>query len=107
VDKGAQRKWIEAVCSRVYVEACDPKFSAGTNAETGQFNLPLVLSIMPSSYEDCNFTLCVPRPSSGQNPEKSIIVRSSKPNDIPPYHILINVDRFGFSANKYVQYLDI
>ena len=36
MDKGAQRKWIEAVCSRVYVEACDPKFSAGTSRGAGQ-----------------------------------------------------------------------
>lgn len=55
-----------------------------------------------SSTQDTNLTLCVPRPSSGQNPHQPIIAQSLKPEYIPPNHVLIRVDRFGFSANKCV-----
>jgi hypothetical protein len=56
-------------------------------------------------YEDDNFTLCVPRPSSGQSPDQSIVVRAAVPRNLPLNHVLIKVDRFGFSANKCVQIL--
>lgn len=56
---------------------------------------------MAQHHED-NLTLCVPRPSSGQNPDQPVVARSGKPEHLPPHHILVKVDRFGFSANKYV-----
>src|SRR6266567_1532686 len=50
--------------------------------------------------EETNFTLCCPRPSSGQDPNVPIIAVSSKPVDCPPNHILLKVAKFGFSANN-------
>ncbi|KAH7926170.1 hypothetical protein BV22DRAFT_1111900 [Leucogyrophana mollusca] len=50
-----------------------------------------------------NVTLCHPRPSSGQCPNQAVVVRSPGlflAKDIPPNHVLIEVDRFGFSANN-------
>ncbi|KAF9260319.1 hypothetical protein L218DRAFT_1079376 [Marasmius fiardii PR-910] len=44
---------------------------------------------------DCNYTLCFPRGSS-----TPIIVKSPKPADVPAYHVLLKMDRFGFSANN-------
>ena len=59
-----------------------------------------------TSYDgDDNLTLCVPRLSSGQDPNQPVIVRSPKLKHLPPNHVLIRVDRFGFSANKYVVFL--
>ncbi|KAF9467836.1 hypothetical protein BDZ94DRAFT_1376575 [Collybia nuda] len=49
---------------------------------------------------DANVTLCLPRVSSGQDPHKPVIISSPKPKDCPPNHVLIKVDRFGFSANN-------
>ncbi|EGO03695.1 hypothetical protein SERLA73DRAFT_175287 [Serpula lacrymans var. lacrymans S7.3] len=49
---------------------------------------------------DDNLTLCHPRPSSGQNPNQAIVVVSPTPSKLPPNHVLIKVDRFGFSANN-------
>ncbi|KAF7965701.1 hypothetical protein HWV62_42217 [Athelia sp. TMB] len=61
-----------------------------------------------SNYSDENLTLCVPRPSSGQNPHQPVLVRAPKPDltreDAPVNHILIKVDRFGWSANKYFDF---
>ncbi|EIN05342.1 hypothetical protein PUNSTDRAFT_106993 [Punctularia strigosozonata HHB-11173 SS5] len=45
-------------------------------------------------------TLCVPRPSSGLNPNQPMLVKAAPPAGIPPHHVLIEVDRFGFSANN-------
>ncbi|KAH8107693.1 hypothetical protein BXZ70DRAFT_5525 [Cristinia sonorae] len=53
---------------------------------------------MPSSSS--NFTLVVPRPSSGLDPTHSLVVETPKPREIPEGHVLIRVDRFGFSANN-------
>ncbi|KZP33794.1 hypothetical protein FIBSPDRAFT_924237 [Athelia psychrophila] len=58
-----------------------------------------------SNYDDDdNLTLCVPRASSGQNPHQPVLVRTPKPDltrpDAPKNHVLIKVDRFGFSANN-------
>ena len=54
-----------------------------------------------------NATLCVPRPSiaanskTGVNLTNSIIVRSTlDPGRLPESHVVIRVDRFGFSANN-------
>ncbi|KDQ58503.1 hypothetical protein JAAARDRAFT_34316 [Jaapia argillacea MUCL 33604] len=47
-----------------------------------------------------NLTLCVPRPSSGQNPHVPVIVHSRTLKTLPENHVLIRVDRFGFSANN-------
>jgi hypothetical protein len=47
-----------------------------------------------------NSSLCSPRPSSGLDPNVPIIVESARPQNIPSNHVLLRVDRFGFSANK-------
>lgn len=47
-----------------------------------------------------NLTLCSPRPSTGLDPNNAVITRSAKPDYCPPNHVLIKVDRFGFSANN-------
>ncbi|GLB42293.1 putative protein of unknown function (DUF2855) [Lyophyllum shimeji] len=47
-----------------------------------------------------NFTLCVPRVSSGQDPHRAVLVRSQTPTQFPSNHVLIKVERFGFSANN-------
>ncbi|KAF8068953.1 hypothetical protein FPV67DRAFT_1561706 [Lyophyllum atratum] len=49
---------------------------------------------------DENLTLCVPRLSSGQDPHQPVLSKSQKPTQYPPNHVLIKVDRFGFSANN-------
>ncbi|KAF8235026.1 hypothetical protein L208DRAFT_1393236 [Tricholoma matsutake] len=49
---------------------------------------------------DANLTLCVSRTSSGQDYPQPLLVTSPKPTDCPPNHVLIKVDRFGFSANN-------
>ncbi|KAF8155594.1 hypothetical protein B0H34DRAFT_502730 [Crassisporium funariophilum] len=54
---------------------------------------------MPSSTET-NISLCSPRSSSGQDPNTPVIVVSPKPIFCPANHVLIKVDRFGFSANN-------
>ena len=52
-----------------------------------------------STKMDANLTLCVPRiVLSGQ--DSPILVTSPKPTNCPPNHILIKVDRFGFTANN-------
>ncbi|CAL1699764.1 unnamed protein product [Somion occarium] len=52
-----------------------------------------------SGATESNVSLCVARPSSGQDPHVPVIVRSPKPT-LPKDHILVKVDRFGFSANN-------
>ncbi|KAK0458807.1 uncharacterized protein EV420DRAFT_1620517 [Desarmillaria tabescens] len=47
-----------------------------------------------------NITLCVPRPPSGQSPDVAIVISTPKLTYIPANHILLRVDRFGFSANN-------
>ncbi|KAF9471784.1 hypothetical protein BDN70DRAFT_887735 [Pholiota conissans] len=47
-----------------------------------------------------NITLCSPRSSSGQDPQKPVIAVSPIPAECPANHVLIKVDRFGFSANN-------
>jgi len=49
---------------------------------------------------EVNISLCSPRPSSGQDLNTTVLVISSKPLDCPINHVLIKVDRFGFSANN-------
>ncbi|KAG7085752.1 hypothetical protein E1B28_003295 [Marasmius oreades] len=48
----------------------------------------------PMSQDD-NWTLCFPRGSS-----TPVLVKSPKPAYVPAYHILLRMDRFGFSANN-------
>ncbi|KAH7913306.1 hypothetical protein BJ138DRAFT_1146382 [Hygrophoropsis aurantiaca] len=57
---------------------------------------------MPTISSDNILTLCHPRSSSGQNPNQAVIVSSPAylVDDIPQDHVLIKVDRFGFSANN-------
>ncbi|KAG6828346.1 hypothetical protein H0H92_008285 [Tricholoma furcatifolium] len=43
---------------------------------------------------DDNLTLCVPRLSSGQDPNHPILVKSPKPTQCPPNHVLLKVDRY-------------
>ena len=50
--------------------------------------------------ENKNVTIAFPRHSSGQDARRPIIVRTPVPTDLPPNHILLKVDRFGFSANN-------
>jgi len=47
-----------------------------------------------------NLTLCFARPSSGKNPHEPIVVASPKPQSLPEHHVLIKLDRFGFSTNN-------
>lgn len=48
-----------------------------------------------------NVSLCVPRASSGLDPTQPVIaVSPHSPHEIPPNHVVIRVDRFGFSANN-------
>ncbi|KZT19944.1 hypothetical protein NEOLEDRAFT_1141377 [Neolentinus lepideus HHB14362 ss-1] len=48
-----------------------------------------------------NLTLCVPRPSSGLDPNVPVLVSSSiRVREVLANHIVIRVDRFGFSANN-------
>lgn len=47
-----------------------------------------------------NLTLCVPRPSSSQDPHHPVLARTRLPLGLPQNHVLIEVERFGFSANN-------
>jgi hypothetical protein len=47
-----------------------------------------------------NVAFCFPRRSSGQNPMEPVLVHTTIPTNIPLHHVLIKVDRFGFSANN-------
>ncbi|KAF9555438.1 hypothetical protein CPC08DRAFT_642870 [Agrocybe pediades] len=47
-----------------------------------------------------NVTFASPRLSSGLDPNKPVLVTSAKPIHCPANHVLIKVDRFGFSANN-------
>jgi hypothetical protein len=49
---------------------------------------------------ESNISFCSPRPSSGRDPNTPVLVVSAKPLDCPPNHVLIKVERFGFSANN-------
>ncbi|KIY65625.1 hypothetical protein CYLTODRAFT_492180 [Cylindrobasidium torrendii FP15055 ss-10] len=54
-----------------------------------------------AAAEECNMTLTTPRLSSGRNMRVPKVVLSARPRqDIPPDHVLLRVDRFGFSANN-------
>ncbi|PPQ85344.1 hypothetical protein CVT25_000635 [Psilocybe cyanescens] len=58
------------------------------------------MSRLNPSISDLNITLSSPRPSSGQDPDTPFIVASRVTKDVPADHVLIKVDRFGFSANN-------
>ncbi|KAK0203646.1 hypothetical protein DFS33DRAFT_1461240 [Desarmillaria ectypa] len=47
-----------------------------------------------------NITLCVPRPSFGQSSHVALVISRPKPANIPNNHVLLRVDRFGFSTNN-------
>ncbi len=47
-----------------------------------------------------NLTLCVPKASSGQDPLVPTLVESQVPIMLPENHVLLRVDKFGFSANN-------
>lgn len=47
-----------------------------------------------------NVSLCSPRASSGIRPTQVELVNSLVPASIPSNHVLLKVDRFGFSANN-------
>ena len=49
---------------------------------------------------ELNMTLVLPRPSSGRNTRIPKVLRTPKPTEIPENHVLLRVDRFGFSANN-------
>ncbi|KAJ7506904.1 hypothetical protein B0H11DRAFT_2169905 [Mycena galericulata] len=46
-----------------------------------------------------NLSLCFPRPSL-KSSDAAVIASSAIPTDLPPNHVLIKVERFGFSANN-------
>ena len=50
--------------------------------------------------DDQNVTLCLPRPSSGGHTGSPTILTTPKPRELPQNHVLLRVDRFGFSANN-------
>ncbi|KAF8636936.1 hypothetical protein AX17_003187 [Amanita inopinata Kibby_2008] len=47
-----------------------------------------------------NTVLCVPRASSGLQCDKLVLSKQPLPVSCPPNHVLIKVDRFGFSTNN-------
>lgn len=47
-----------------------------------------------------NLTLCVPRASFKEDPHKPVLVRSQLSKKLEDNHVLIKVDKFGFSANN-------
>ena len=47
-----------------------------------------------------NVSLCVPRASSGLDPQVPSVVVTPRPSELPKDHIIVQVDRFGFSANN-------
>lgn len=47
-----------------------------------------------------NLILCHPKASSGQDPNQAIVVKCQVPQTIPDDHVLLKVDRFGYSANN-------
>ncbi|KAF8584666.1 hypothetical protein K439DRAFT_1410904 [Ramaria rubella] len=53
---------------------------------------------MSNTYD--NITLVVPRPSSGQKPHHPLLTVSKIPKTLPKNHVVIRVDRFGFSSNN-------
>jgi hypothetical protein len=56
------------------------------------------MSASTSSLE--NLTLCSPRLSSGQDPHKPVLVKTLVPDELEANHVLIKVDRFGWSTNN-------
>ena len=51
--------------------------------------------------DDHNLTLAVPRLSSFPRPQvSSVLVSHPNPAQLPPNHVLVRVDRFGFTANN-------
>jgi hypothetical protein len=47
-----------------------------------------------------NLTICHPRLSSGQDSNTAVLAKSFVPAVLPANHVLIKVDRFGYSANN-------
>ena len=47
-----------------------------------------------------NLTICHPRLSFGQDSNTAVLAKSLAPAVLPPNHVLVKVDRFGFSANN-------
>jgi len=47
-----------------------------------------------------NQTICHPRPSSGQDSNTAVVAKSLVPAVLPADHVLIKVERFGYSANN-------
>ncbi|KAJ6544640.1 hypothetical protein DFH09DRAFT_990478 [Mycena vulgaris] len=56
---------------------------------------------MASPGPKADLSLCFQRPSAHlASREKTVIAASSIPTQLPPNHVLIKVERFGFSANN-------
>jgi hypothetical protein len=88
----------------------------GTTQTPPSYNSPFILErisfselagVMSGRTLLQNATLCVPRPSiaanskTGLNLTDSVVVRSTvDPGRLPESHVVIRVDRFGFSANN-------
>lgn len=47
-----------------------------------------------------NLALCSPRASTGRDPNEAVLTYYDVPKRIPENHILVQVQRFGFSANN-------
>ena len=61
----------------------------------------LILVIPYLTMTDRNLTLAVPRISSNPEPGvSSVLVLHQNPAQLPPNHVLVRVDRFGFTANN-------
>jgi hypothetical protein len=61
-------------------------------------SLVIFICRMSDGYQ--NITLVVPRPSSGQDPFNAVLAHSTIPKSLPVNHIVVRVDRFGFSSNN-------
>jgi len=56
---------------------------------------------LSSTMTDHNLALAVPRFSGFSQPEvSSVLVSHQNPARLPPNHVLVRVDRFGFTANN-------
>ncbi len=58
------------------------------------------MSVYTPAQKRQNVTLCVPRPAYGLDPETPVLAMTTLPAELPDNHVLIEVDRFGFSTNN-------
>ena len=79
------------------------KYFSASSATTGLMDSKNVPDLAASTSCE-NVTLCAPRKSVNQNdPNDAVLVTSVAPNavvDCPQNHVLIRVEKFGFSTNN-------